>query len=192
MDLIKLVLFESPAHLLVGTVLLLAVLGSCWFFRPGKVTSWLVVGAMLLGSVLLIVQHIVVTDRERIGRIIDELALAVDCEDVQVITDAMADDCRVDRMDKDELTDRLRTFFERAEIDDVKIIGTEIETDGDTASAFVKGHCRVTGTEYPYEHHPSSWSIEFERRGGTWLIHRIRHVAQQGLTAGDLLNFAIK
>lgn len=192
MDWLEFVLLESPAYLLGGLMLLLAALGSCWFFRPGRVTGWLVVGGLLLGTVLLIVQHIVVTDRERIDQLLEELALAVDCEDLDKLADALTDDARIDQMDKQQLLVRLEDFFDKAEIDDVKILDRDIQTEDNTASVVLQAHCRVRGTDWPYEHHASAWEVKFVRRSGRWLIHHVRHTAQKGVTAGDLLNLAIQ
>jgi len=188
MDSIQLVLLESPLLLLAGMVLLEAVLATCWWFRPGRVTSWLVVGGLLLSTVLLIVQHLVVTDREQIEQILETLALAVDCEDVETIASALDEDYQADGMGKRRFIERVESTFRRADIDEVKILNARIAVESDRATVKLRAHCRVKAPDWPYEYHLSSWVICFTGLSGDWLIDEVRHTEERGVSARELLN----
>ncbi|MBN1341954.1 MAG: hypothetical protein JXQ73_04700 [Phycisphaerae bacterium] len=184
------ILFESPLILFVGSALILAILGAFWWARPGKVTSWAFVCGMALAALLMILQHVIVTDRERILERLEEIALAIDCEEIETIGRALADDCKIDGMAKAELLDRLAFIFNRAEIDEVTIMEAEVSVEGDVALANVRGHCRYKAPDFPYDYHISSWDVRFVRRGGDWLIQEVRHSDRQGISAQELLNIA--
>lgn len=191
MDFVWHMLLESPLKLLAGAILVEAVLATCWWFRPGRTTSWLVVGGPLLATVLLIVQHLVVTDRERIGQILDALALAVDCEDVDAIADALDEDYEAEGMDKEAFLARVESAFERAEIDEVKILNTKITVEGDAASVNLRAHCRIRASDWPYDYFPSAWLLRFVRRDDDWQVQHIRQTKYEGgLAPGDLLKMA--
>jgi hypothetical protein len=145
-------------------------------------------GGLLLSSVLMILQHVVVTDREWIEQILEELALAVDCEDLETIEAALANTIEAEGMDKAQFMARLESIFEQAEIDEVHILDAEISVDDTSASVHLQAHCRVRAPDWPYEYHLSSWDLRFVRGTDTWLLQMVRQAAQQrGLSAADLL-----
>ncbi len=188
MDWVVHILFESPLKLLAGIVLLEAVLATVWWFRPGRTSAWLVVAGLGLGTVLMILQHLVVTDRERIERIIQDLALAVDCEDVARIEARLDEGCQCDGMHKEQLLARVASAFERAEVDEVKVVEADIAVDGDCAEVVLRAHCRIRAPDWPYDYYVSAWKVQFVRRDDEWLVHRVRHTDQRGVSATDLLN----
>jgi hypothetical protein len=188
MDLVRNVLLESPLKLMATIIMVEAALATVWWFRPGRVESWVVVGGLVVGAVLLVVQHVVVTDREQIEQILRDLALAVDCEEVDTVLAAMDDRCDVDGMDKRQLAERLRSAFEHSDIDEVKILESDVTVEGDTAKVFIRVHCRVRSPEVPYDYHLSAWDLRFVRRGNRWLISQVKHSRdREGFSAGDLL-----
>ncbi len=184
------ILFESPLKLLIALALMLAVLATIWWFRPTKTTGWVAVGGMLLSAVLLIVQQVVVTDREQIALLLDEIALAVDAERLQAVGSALADDCDIDGMDKPTVLAELASAFERSEFDEIKVVRATITVDGDAAAARVRVHGRVRAPDWPYDYNMTTWEVQFVRSDRGWLVHRARHADQQSIDAQDLLNIA--
>ncbi len=190
MDLVQSILFESPLKLFVAVVLLLAILATLWWFRPGQTTGWLVAGGLFLSAILLIVQHMVVTDREQIRQMLNDLAFAVDCEDLDAIAPRFHEDCDVDGMSKPELLRRLENAFERAEIDEVQILRMEIRVEDDASDVRLRAHSRVRARDWPYDYYVSGWDLQLVKVEGDWLLHRVRHAEQQGVTARELINIA--
>lgn len=192
MDTIRHVVLESPLQLLALAVLIEAVLATCWWFRPGRITSWAVVVGLLLAAVLLIVQHLVVTDRERIDQILEDLALAVDCEDIETLAAALDDGYRADDMDKDRFLERVADAFERADIDEVKIVDKQISVEGDGAVVHLRAHGRIRSPDWPYEYNMSSWEVRFIRRDGDWWVIEVRRGREHGVKATDLLDLVTR
>lgn len=182
------ILFESPLMLLIGVVLMLAVLATIWWFRPGRTTGWMAVGGMLLAVALLILQQVVVTDRERIRLLLDDIALAVDAERLAEVEAALADDCDIDGMDKQRILSELASAFEQSEFDEIKIVRADITVDGDAAAAVVRVHGRVRAPDWPYDYNLTSWEVQFVRSERGWLVHRAHHARDQGIDAQDLMH----
>jgi len=192
MDRLVHLLFESPLQLLVALVLVEAVVATVWWFRPGRRTSALVIAGLLVGAILLIIQHLVVTDRERIERLLDELALAVDCEDLPTLTAAIDEQYHADGLDKPHLLEQIQTAFAQADIDDVRLLDVRVHVDRDTAEVHLRVHCRVRAPDWPYDYHLSAWDLRLARRAGGWRVLAAHHSSDVGLTARDLLDMATR
>lgn len=188
MDLIVRIFFESPMLLFTVLLLVEVAFAICWWLRPTRVSAGLAVGGLFVGAVLLIVQHLVVTDREQIRELIENLALAVDCEDIRPIEAAIDSEYNADGMDKAQLLRRMREAFEHADIDDVKLVDTRIQAEGDHAVVNLRAHARVRSPDWPYDYHLSAWDIELVRRGSAWRVMAARHKTDTSLTAKDLLD----
>ncbi len=188
MDRLSILLFESPLQLLAVLILIEATLVTVWWFRSTPRNAWLIVGGLFVSAILLIVQQVVVTDREQIRQLLEDLALAVDCENIEPIAAATDEEFLGDDMNKAKLLERVRTAFERAEIDDVRIMETRITLQGDSAEVYLRAHCRVRAPDWPYEYYISAWDLQMIRRGHDWRMISVHHRSEANLKAGDLVD----
>jgi hypothetical protein len=188
MDWIVHLLFESPLQLLAALVMLEAVLATIWWFRPGRNTFGAIVGGLLLGAVLLVVQRLVVTDREKIQELLGVLALAVDCKDLRTIEPAIDDTYAADGMNRAQLLERIKDVFAHSEIDDVRLVDVKVTVEDDRSAVRLRVHCRVRAPDWPYDYSLSAWDVQLVRRGEAWRVAAAHHRSDTGLSAKDLID----
>jgi hypothetical protein len=188
MDWLVYLLFESPLQLMAVLILLESILLTWWWFRADRRAGIAMIGLLLVGAVMLIVQHVVVTDREKIRQLLEDLALAVDSEDVRAFAAHIDEEYNADGLDKARLIERVATAFKEVKIDDVKLVNTKIKIEDDTATVNLRAHARVRGGDLPYEYHLSFWEVKLARRGPDWKVTSAVHGGDTGLSARDLLD----
>jgi hypothetical protein len=188
MDWLDHLLFESPLQLMAMLILLESILLTWWWIRADRRAGIGMIGLLLVGAVMLIVQHVVVTDREKIQRLLEDMALAVDSEDVSAFAAHIDEQYNADGLDKARLIERVAAAFKEVKIDDVKLVETRIRVEDDTATVDLRAHARIRGGDLPYEYHLSFWEVKLVRRGSDWTVTSAVHGGDTGLSARDLLD----
>jgi hypothetical protein len=129
---------------------------------------------------LVLVQALVVTNRERLIGICHDLARA--CRDGDPaafgrhVSDTFAAEARGggERWDKAALLDWLERQLTTYRIEEPRLRQFEVEPDGDRAVVRFAATCRVISSEQIINRYPSAWELHFHRIGGQWLLEDAR------------------
>ena len=172
---------ESPAAL--GICLGLMLFGLLVHWRRTLKPRPLLVG-MAAALMLLIVQKMVVTQREHAGLILDAIQTDLLASRSEALERSLHDPFRAGGMDRDEflqlVRDKLRTVkiytLSRSEL-----AITKRETDAfDVEAAFVS---RVNVGEFGQYPLPTRWMMRFKRDGQRWKIEQIEPISMGGRVA---------
>lgn len=184
MDFVTRVLFESLPLLLVFGAIGLAVAVGVHRRRqtPGTRRGIWITLAVCVG--LLVLQRVVVTDREALEDAVRTMALAVDEGDVGTIGEYLDAGFRWGHEDQTQFLASARNTLQAVQIDAVRLFGFKVQVDGDSARVSFNGFCDVRrGGGDLYGNLPTHWELIFVRRAERWLLERI-DVARYGLPAG--------
>ena len=162
-------ILEDPTPILVCGILIAAVLGIL-LVRTGRgVLLWAIIAVAALTGVGLLVERLVVTEREEVEGAIEAAAAAVRANNLDGALAHISPSAGPPR-------DLVRLAFGRATFEDVKLTHIEIRvirtTSPPTAKADVKGFAKVrdkTGT-FPYGAVPIDGTLEFRRENNRWLV----------------------
>ena len=185
------ILFESFWMLAAVWVPLQFTLVAIWSWRrsqPLARTVWVGFAAL---PVLMLASSVVVTQREHIIAVCEELGGFVEDGDVDAIGQRLADACEVEDLDRAAFLSRVEDTLTRYHIWDVSLrsFETSFPTDGACVVEF-HATARVRSSDIPYEWLASRWRLTFRRTGDSWLVTNIRPLAtpQGNLPSlGDLL-----
>lgn len=160
---------ESPALIVVVGILGAAGFGIA-LVRTGRgiyLVAIAVVAAITGAGVLL--ERLIVTEREEVEAVIDSAASAVRRNDMQGVLDHLAPEARPARS-------LIQWAFGRAVFDDVRITRLEIKViktaSPPLAKAVITGfvRCRDRLGEYPYDAVPIDGVLELRKIDGRWRI----------------------
>lgn len=167
-------LFESPwtlSFLAAAVCLILLVLwrrtGS-----PGRRKAFLI--AVVASVALLVLQAIVVTDRERIMSQLDALAEAVERVDLPQIDRAIDADYTDGRDDRGRLLATIHERLTRYTIRGARLSAFDITVDGGDATVRFRCVCDLAGGEAPGGTTVSRWEVRLVRRDEGWRVRSIR------------------
>jgi hypothetical protein len=162
-------LLEDPTPILVVGILVIAGLGIA-LLRTGRgLLMILMLGVAILTGIGLLVERVVVTDREEVESVIDAAAASVRANDMAGVLaeiDPSASEAR--RL--------VQWAFKEATFEDAKVTHLDIRvirtTSPPMAKAVLKGYvrCRVKRLEYPYEVVPIDGTLEFRLQNGRWML----------------------
>ncbi len=172
-DYFKVLLLESVVLLSIVETLALAVVVAVDRRRQStgsRRTVWL---ALVVCVALLIVQHLVHTDRERIRAVVVQIADAIDAGDVAGVGDHLDDTFQDAGMDKPAWLADLRQKLQRWRIDEAKVGGFAIEVDQDSAQAWFRATCDWRTDQQSQSGVYSTWRLGFVRRDDGWKLSRV-------------------
>ncbi len=169
---IQTILFESPLYLmpllLVGEFVLLRR----WATRQTPNARRAVVGGLVVAALLLLMQHLVVTEREKLIGLCNELAAAAVKGDVDGIGGHISDRFAAEGLDRDGFLDYVRRGLTAVEVRSARLSGFEISIeDGRLAKVLFNASARVYGAaEGLGGSRPSRWELHFEKTGDCWRV----------------------
>ncbi len=172
MTTIKTVLFESPLYLvpllLVGEFILLRR----WAARRTPNARRAALAGVVVAALLLVMQHLVVTERESLIALCNELAVAAVNGDVAGIGEHVSDRFATQNLDRDEFMQWVRRGLTAVEVRSARLSGFEVSIeDGQRAKVTFNASARVYGAaEGLGGSRPSRWELHFEKTGDRWLL----------------------
>jgi hypothetical protein len=177
-DLVEIILFESPVRLLVGFACVIAVV---WVYGTRTEHSRRVVAAIallvVLCIVMLIVQSAVVTDREAIRQTIDDIVDAAERGDAAFILSRIDAGYGGDGFDRKEISEWIDRALRIVKVSGVSLVGVDIDTQISPPSVEIRSHSLIevrnayTGPVF------STWRLEFANNPQGWKISRITPIA---------------
>jgi hypothetical protein len=160
---------ESPWPVIGVGILVEVVLGLILWQTGRGVLLWAMGGVLLLVLGGLLLERLVVTEKERIEATLDGAAAAVEANDLDRVNTYLAADAAEPRT-------LARWALDRVTFTKVKITRIEITinrlTSPPAAKAEVSGYVSLRDRkgEYPYENHPLSGTVELRQDGNRWLV----------------------
>lgn len=177
---IQALLFERPLLLVPALAVIQLVLIGVWSNRRTDLSRRIMVAGFLVFALLVVVQKLVVTDRERIEEHCHALARAVQRGDVPAVGRLVADDFLSEQggnrspWNKKRFLDLLQQLLTRYDIEEADLKNVQVEVEGDRGVARFAAVCRVVTPE-AIEYPPlSTWEVTFGRRDSLWRVVEIR------------------
>lgn len=167
--------------LLESTWLLLALLVACqfaliclWSWRRTRLLARAVFVGLATIPVLLVVSSVVVTQRERVVLLCEELADLLDRGELTDLSAHLSDDFSAGSMDASAFVDRLADRLRQYPIDDPVLRGFEVTfaDDGGCVVTF-DASAQVRSVERFMDRVRSRWRVTFRRRDNTWQVTRL-------------------
>ncbi len=172
----------SPA---IAWVFVQFILIGCWSWTRSRTHARVVWGGFAALPLLLVLSAAVVTDRERIVLLFEQLAEAVETRDVGAIARHLDEDFSVNRLDRQGFIEEVERLLARYKIWDAKLRRFEIRFPGpDRAEASFHATARVRSEELLYDWFAARWKSKLVRRGDVWLVTSI--VRSRGSAGGPL------
>ena len=162
-------IFENPLPLLFVGIVVEAILITLFYGMQKKVWLVPIAGVLLAMVALVIVERVVVTEREEVEHTVDQIAAALRANDTNAVLSHLSDSARESRS-------RAKWAMGRIEINSVKVSGLEITvnrlTSPPSAKAVFSGVIRFKDRkkEYPYKAYGSKFEVELRKEGGRWKV----------------------
>lgn len=186
MDFLTNLLFESPLKFGALAILVCGTLLVMWrrTGSDGRKNAFL--GALAISLVLLVVQSVVVTDRETITGLLCELASATEKPDLAAIEGALDDTYALGPLTRKTVMPAIQAKLTRNAIERPRLWNFTIDVRGDEATAHFNASCdlRTEGALFPTT--LSEWRVKLVRRETGWKIQAIEALRIAGLGAGGL------
>lgn len=178
MDFLRAVLFEKPLYLIPILIVVQFVLVRVWAARRTARTARTVWIGLAVAALLLVMQMLVVTHRERITIICRAMATAVEDGDVPAIASHVADGFDAEGYDKTAFVSRLKQTLTRVHVEDAKLSGFEVTVEGGrTARAVFTASARLIFPESVTYRSASRWELHFERVSGEWRMVSLKPIS---------------
>ncbi len=117
---------------------------------------------------------IVVTPRERIELVCQDLGQAVDDGDIEEIAKRLSQDFTMKPLDRDEFIRRLTNTLTQVRVDQVRLRLINVEFLSEHhAFATLNASSHIRTTEGFFGTIPSRWVLSFQARGADWLVSGI-------------------
>jgi len=139
---------------------------------------------------LLILQSVVVTDREAVEDTIRALAAAVDDGDIAKISEWVDDSFSTRNWNKESFLAQVTQTLQRWHVDEARIHGFQIELTGNEAAVSFRAYCNLRSDEMAQPNVMSQWKVHCVRSAGKWRLDHILS-GKMGFTdasAYDILN----
>jgi hypothetical protein len=172
LDVLRSLFFESIVLLVCVEMVAVAVVLAryrSWPTPGRRLTIWIA----LIGCILLIVlQQVVKTDRERIQAAVRAMATAIDDGDVPALGDQIDGDFRDRNTDRQAWLQEVRQWLQRWQVDEAKVGGFNIEVNDTQAVASFWAVCNGRSGNQSDQVY-SSWKLAFVRRDSGWKLLRV-------------------
>ena len=169
-------LFESRIALLTTLALVEFVLLWAWARWRTRRTRQLALGGFVVACLLLVIQTLVVTDRERIITICREMACAIEDGDVDGVGKHVAQTFAADSIDREALLASLTRILTQVCVEDPRLTRFEVTVDGARGGADFHARCRLVTPDAIEFARPTRWRLTFERVDGRWQVVEITPV----------------
>ena len=141
----------------------------------------------MAGPLLLILSIVVVTSREQIIELCEDLARHVDKGDVAAVGARLAADFEAGQLDRDEFVDRLERTLIRHRVDDPELRGFVVTFPAKNVGvAEFRASASVRSPELIYDRFTSRWRATCRRSGGEWKITKLESLPTPPLNIGDV------
>ena len=162
-------LLENPFPLLVVGMLVEAFLIGLFYATHKKVCliPIVVVLIVVIGGVL--IERAVVTEREEVESVVDQIAAALRANDAQAVLSHLSSSAQESRR-------RAEWALDRVQVNDASVSGLEITinslTSPPTAKAKFSGVIKFDDRkkEFPYRVYASNFEIDFRKEGNRWMV----------------------
>ena len=124
-------LFEDPLPAIFVGVIVESILIALFFATQKRLWIIPIAGVLLLLFALVLVERLVITEREEVENTIDEIAAAILANDVEAVLSHLSDSNRKSRA-------RARWAMDRVEVHGVKLSGLEITVNSLTSPPSAK------------------------------------------------------
>jgi len=172
--------FERPILLIPVLAAVQLVLVAVWSRRRtvrARKAVWI---GFVLFPLLIVMQALVVTDRERLIAACHELAYAYRDGDLiamrRLVSETFESDPRrgQEPWSKDDLLDWLEHELTVYRVEEPRLRQFQTEVNGDEAVVRFAASCRVVSPDQLINRVVSNWELEFGRRDGQWLLENVR------------------
>lgn len=162
-------LFEDVTWL-IGVGIVVEALLAVVLFRTGRGVVMLAMAAVL--AVVLagvVIERLVVTEREEVVDTLDALAAALVAGDLQAVLSHLAPEASFAR-------DQAQTHLPQVKINEARMRNIEVMinrlTSPPTAEAQFRGILNIKDLrgQFPYEHYIQQFTVRFRREGDRWLL----------------------
>jgi hypothetical protein len=164
-------LFEKPLYLAPVLVVVQFVLVRRWVQRRTVRSRRAVLIGFVVIPLLLVVQAVVETDRERIISLCRELAVAAEDGDVVTIGGQVADRFQTEGVGRDEFLSLTARALAAVHPENAKLTGFDVTfTDGRRATVRFRAVVYVYYADAMRSRRLSKWELRFERVSGRWQV----------------------
>jgi hypothetical protein len=160
---------EDPLWMIFLGVAVEAVLAVI-LFRTGRgYVLWMMIGVALLAVLGLIVEKLIVTEREEVEATLDDIAAALEANDLDRVLSYLAPEARHSR-------ERARWALGRVIVKSANIYRLKITVNKldhpHTAKAEFLGYIayRDRKGEIPYENYGSNFTVDLRKEDGRWVV----------------------
>lgn len=152
--------------------LVVFALSVAWHLRRTRRSATVLGVGIAVAVLLLVVQKIVVTDREAIDRMVRRLAVAVETKDFDIVAQLIDEDFGTDGGRKADFIAAIKATLTRFEIEGARLHAMKIDIAEDHATVEFGVLCRLrfSGFDRPST---SRWSLGLVRRGAGWRVREI-------------------
>ena len=180
-------LFESLWLLVVVWIVVQFILIAIWSRRRDRASARIVWGGFVAGPLLFILSIIVVTPRERIIRLCEDLARYVDDGNVGAIEEHLAVDFDASKLGRNEFMNRLEQTLTYYRVDDPALRGFAVAFPAaDTGVAEFHATVRVRSPELVQDRFTSRWRLTCRRTGNEWEVTRLEALPTPPLNVSNV------
>ncbi|MBN2291298.1 MAG: hypothetical protein JXM70_02670 [Pirellulales bacterium] len=170
---------ENPYPVLVVGVLALAFLFAMFYNLQKKVLLIPIVVVLVLTIGGVLIEQVVVTEREEVEATIDQIAAALRANDAPAVLSHLSSSAYESRR-------RAEWALERIQVNDAKVSGLEITINSLTSPPSAKA--TFTGVikfddrkqEFPYQSYMSKFTITLRKEGDRWMVTGHEEASQAG------------
>jgi len=131
----------------------------------------------------------IVTPRERIRSICDDLARLVDEGNVTELEKRVSRNFRAGGMDRKEFLDRLDAVLTRYRLDQIRLHDINVHMEAnDEAETTLNARCNIRSAEEFTASIPTRWRLRFSKQGEDWLLKEVESVPIPPLHLRNPLN----
>lgn len=155
-----------------------------WSRRRTVLTGRMAVAGLAAIPLLVAVQLLVTTDRERIIAICGELARAAGQADVMAFGGHISEDFQIVEgqrvWGKAELLDAFEQVLRRWDIEEERLGKFETVVSGDSAETTFRATCRLISNDLMVPRHVSKWELSLVKIEGKWRVTHMKPPAGRG------------
>ncbi len=143
---------------------------SSWLRKrtPGSRKALLV--GLLVCIVLPVIQKLVVTQREQVKNVCQELVDATEQGDVDAIARRVAPEFAVREIDRDRFLEGVKSVLTSSRVENPSMHSFKVTVEDDKAEVTFVVSCRIVTREGMEPGVVSSWRVIFQRVGEEWLL----------------------
>jgi len=166
-------LFEDLTILVMAEFIALMVVLTIHRRRMTRRTRRAVWITLACCASLILLNRLVVTDRERAVNAVTAMARAVDDGDVPAIAEGLDEGFQYSNWDRAEFVAELNQKLQQWRVDRAQLGRFEVQIEGDVAQVSFRASCDWHGSNQSQTGVASSWALELVRRPDGWKLRRV-------------------